>query len=393
MALLKHWLWVLALAGAVSPAAGAQDGVLSAFDFSGFVQGRALGFFYDTQTPGGALSTAGDQAGGETATQALVQRLEFKLNAALPWRGWGVYTSAGADGSKTSFKDLYLGYASKNDWGFKAGRFRVPFGLDPQTSSGNMDTVERPLIYGFGNFGWVRPLGFNVVGERDYGLRFDFAPPPGFAGFSPLAQGAVVLGNGYDVLSRSPTQVMLRAGLDNRLEFEELKNQVTLGFSLSYGANHFQRRTEAYLPVGSTGNLASRPDLAVTAEDLGDKGVVVVEGVDLSLRMNNAVLKGEAVSRHVAGRAAQGYYVTGVVEFGELGVPLDLVVRWEEAIQSYADGTHLPQVWYQALTGGLTWHLARGWKVQANYLALVLDNAQHAFPGSDLGVLQVQWDF
>ena len=392
MALLKKFLLLLALVPGAT-AWAANDGFLSTFDFSGFAQGRALGFFYNTNTPGGSLNDKDVLAGGETCSQALMQRLEFKLNARFPWEGWGIFTSAGADGYKTSFKDFYLAYAPEGGWGFKAGYFRVPFGLDPQTSSGDMDTVERPLIYGFGNFGWVNPLGFNAVGERDCGARFDWAPGPGFAGFSPLAQGAVVLGNGYDVVSRSPTQGMLRLGFDNRQEFEDLKNRVTFGLSLSYGANRFKRRTETYMPIGSEGNLASRPDQAVSAVDLGDKGIVIVKGVDLNLQMNNAFLKGEAISRQVESYASQGYYVTGVVEFAEFGVPVDLVARWEEAIQGYADGTHLPNVWYQALTGGITWHAAPAWKVQANYIALVLDNRQHAFPGSDLGILQVQYNF
>jgi hypothetical protein len=392
MVLLKRALlcWGFLLGAAAGAAA---DDFLSVWDFSGFVQGRGVGFFYNTAVPSGGLNDLGAGAGGEAGSQALFQRLEFSLNTRLPWAGWGIYTTAGADGYKTSFKDLYVKYAPEGDWGLKAGRFRVPFGLDPQSSSASMDTVERPLIYGFGNFGWVNPLGFNFVGERDYGVRFDWEPPPGFAGFSPLAQGGVVLGNGYDVASGAPTQFMLRVGFDNLLEFEDLKNQVTLGFSFSYGANHFVRRSETYLPIGSTGDLASRPDLSLQAVDLGNKGVVLVEGVDLTLRMNQVALKSEAVSRRVESYSSQGYYVTGVWELAEFGLPLDLVARWEEAIQGYADGTHLPNIWYQAVTSGFTWHLARAWKVQANYIVLVLDNQQHVFPGSDLGILQVQWNF
>ena len=129
------------------------------------------------------------------------------------------------------------------------------------------------------------------------------------------------------------------------------------------------------------------------AVDLGNKGTLFVEGADLNLRMNAAMLKCEAISRQVENYTSQGYYVTGILEFAEFGLPVDLVARWEEAITSLADGTHLPNVWYQALTGGITWHAARNWKVQANYISLVLDNQQHAFAGSDLGILQVQWDF
>ncbi|NTV52450.1 MAG: hypothetical protein HGA76_05495 [Candidatus Firestonebacteria bacterium] len=392
MALLKTFGPALALALCVS-AWGSEAGFLSAWDFSGYMQGRALGFFYNAQTPGGELNDQGARAGGEAGNQALIQNLEFKLKSRLPWQGWRLVTSAGADGYKTSFKDIYAAWERPDGWSVKAGRFRVPFGLDPQTSTGDMDLTERPLIYGFGNYGWVNPLGFNFVGDRDYGVRCDWTPAPGFAGFSPLVQGAVVLGNGYDIQSRSPTQVMLRLGCDNRLEFEDLKNRVTFGVSFSYGANHFKRRAETYMPVGVPGDLASRPDLALSTQDLGDKGVVWVEGADITLRMNNAVVKGEAVSRRMDARRAQGYYATGILEFAEFGLPLDLTARWEEAITDYADGTHVPNRWYQALTGGVTWHVARNWKMVAVYTALVLDNQQHVFPGSDLGMLQVQWDF
>jgi hypothetical protein len=133
--------------------------------------------------------------------------------------------------------------------------------------------------------------------------------------------------------------------------------------------------------------------LSLPAEDLGGQGEVRVEGWDLLLRMNNLVLKAETVSRTLEQFASQGYYVTGVLEGADFGVPFDLALRWEEALQGFADGVHEPNVWYQATTAGLTWHVNAAWQVQVNYISLLLDKQQHAFPNSDLWIMQVQWNF
>jgi hypothetical protein len=256
-----------------------------------------------------------------------------------------------------------------------------------------MDTVERPMIYSYGNFGWVAPLGFDFVGDRDYGVRLDWTPPPGFANFAPILETAWVCGNGHDVALRPGSQIMARLAVANRIRFEEMRNDVIAGVSYSYGANRFSRRTEAYLPIGLPGDLDQAPEQAVQAEDLGSRGEVQVLGVDVLMRMNNLVLKGEALTRRVKGFDAQGYYATAILEFGTFGIPVDLVARWEESITGYADGIHLPNQWYQGITAGCTWRPGKNWRIQANYLMLSIDNVPHGFPGADVGVLQVQWEF
>jgi hypothetical protein len=395
MALLKHGLLAVLLAAACAVHAQASDEFLSQFDFSGFIQGRATTLLFNKDMPQGALNDlpSPDRAGGEASTQALIKRLEFNLNADLPWAGWSIKTTTGVGGSQTVFKDIYLAYQPVAECTIKLGQFRVPFGVDPQISSGDMELVERPLIYSFGNFGWVAPLGMEFVGERDYGLRADWVSKPGFANFAPIVQAGVLGGNGHNVQAKSLSQVMARMAVVNQVDFVDLKNNFTLGFSGSYGANRFIQRTETYSPIGSTGDMDTRPDLAVRADNPGGRGTVAVWGVDASTRMDNLVVKGEAVSRQIGDYAAQGYYATAIIEFGDFGVPLDLTLRWDEAIQGYADGSHLPNVWYQAYTAGLTWHPDKHWRVQANYIVLLLDNQQHVFPGSDLFILQVQWNF
>jgi len=392
MALLRHGLLAAGcLFGCLSAVAAATPSL--DFEFSGYVQGRATVRSGDAAP--GPLNTQPepDRAGGEACTQALLKRLNFSLGGRLPWDGWSVQTVTAVVGSQTQFQDLYLAWRPTAYLNFKAGRFRVPFGIDPQTLSAGMDTVERPLAYGFGNFGWVAPLGMEFTGERDYGLRADYAGPDGFAGFKPFVAAALVFGNGQGIASKTPTQIMTRAGVSSRIDLAELRHELTVGLSASCGWNRFIRPPERYLPIGVAGDLESNPGAAVTAEDLGTHGVVSVLGADWILRMNEVVLKGETLLRRVGSYASQGYYVTGLWELAAYGLPVDLVLRWEEAAQGYADGAHLPNRKYQAATAGFNWRLTPGWRLQADYIALLLDYRQSAFAGSDLFIAQLQFEF
>lgn len=385
---------LILLSGTIASAAPKPLRPLSDFLFTGYLQGRFTGLLSSNETNAGPLNDLPDPdlAGGEASTQALIKRLEFSLGTALPWPGWSVLASAGVTGSQTQVLDAYLAYQPASVFTVKAGRFRVPFGIDPQTSSAESDFVERPLIYGFGNFGWIAPLGMDFVGQRDYGLRADYLGPVGFAGFASSAAAAWVLGNGRDVESKSPTQIMARLGTASRTALADMRHDLAIGLSISYGRNEFIRHSECYLPIGAFGNLAANPD-AVTADDLGADGTVTVLGADAVLRMNQLVLKAETLARQTGPYASRGYYITALYELAVAGRPLTFAFRWDEAVQGYADGVHRAGQVYRAAATGINWDPAPSWRLQADYFALLLDEDGHAFPGSDLLIAQVQFSF
>lgn len=367
--------------------------LFSEWDFSGCVQGRVLGIADGPGKPQGPLNDLPnpDYAGGQAETQALIQRLEFALSSKLPWSGWSVLGSAGLTGSQSVIQDAYLSFQPNRILQLRLGRFRVPFGLEPQTPSAGLDLPERALVYHFGNFGWVGPAGMEFVSERDIGLRADGAWPPGFAGFAPQFAAGLVLGNGRDVLPHLPPQFLGRIGVSSRAEVAGLRHELSFGFSGSCGENRFARHSERYLPLGAAGDLQTNPAEAVTADDLGDQGLVSVLGMDAVLRMNDLRLQAEGLTRKVRQYTSQGYYVTAAWE--QEGLPLAVLLRWEEAVQGYADGVHVPNRIYQAATAGINIFPAADWKIQAAYMALLQDFRQHVFPGSDLIILQAQWVF
>ncbi len=395
MALLRAAALSLLLLSAWAGRGSAEPAFLSEWDFDGFVQGRLTSLPGGLAKPAGPLSTASQpaRAGGDADTPLSLKRLEYGFRNHLPWTGWSLKVSAGITGSGPDVKDAYLAYEPSAISSWRLGRMRVPFGLEPQVSSGRMDTVERPLVYGFGNFGWASSLGMDFVGERDYGLRADWKWPAGFAGFAPGLSAGVFLGNGHDVLPDVPAQIMARLGTVNRMALAALRNEISLGVSASYGRNRLDAKAYDYLPIGSRGDLESDPEASVPADDLGGHAWVAVAGGDAEIRMNDLVLKGEILARRVARRLSRGYYATCTLNLEAMGLPLTLVARWEEAEQGYADGAHRPGQVYQAATAGCTWRPFPAWRLQADYLALLLSGRAHAFPGSDLFILQAQWDF
>lgn len=366
------------------------------YDFSGYIQGRLVGRFFQVEAPDGPLNSMSEPrlAGGGKQNMVSLERLEFRLSTHLPWLRWSAAASAEVLGDKAVIKDAYIQYQQNAVTRWTAGRFRVPFGQELQRSSSSLDLVERSLLYGFGNYGWVEPLGLEAVGERDWGAKLDFTWPTAWANFSPFLTTALVLGNGRLVEPNLPTLGMARAGFSNRLDFDELRNEFLLGVSLAYGQVKCEDRRELYVPIGSSGSLATAPQDAVRTVNLGERVTVATAGADARLRINELVLTGEWLRRRLQGYAAEGYMVTALLELSAWDWDgWEAVARWEEMRAGMADGAHDPFRPYQAATVGCNWRAWPDVRVQFNYITLYVNGSAHQFPGSDLLLVQVQYQF
>jgi len=397
MDLLRRFLLGFLLVTTVAKAAPAADAVLfPELSVAGLVHGRFTGFLGSADEPAGPLcENPAEEYLPEAKTAFLLKRLEFTLTDRVA-DGWVVAAGAAVAGAHAKFKEGYVQYAPDDALRVRTGYFRVPFGMDPQVGSEKMDTVERPIIYGFGNFGWIGGLGFGMVGERDYGLRADYRWDAEFASFSPSVSGGIFMGNGFGVAGRGISQGMVRVSAASAIDLEEIQNDFAVGLSGSWGWNKLVRsQSGRYLPVGSAGDLAANPSAALTPADLAERGRVMVLGCDVTSRMNELTFKFEWAGREVhRGYWTQGYYVTGIYNFGAWGAPdLELVGRWEQASLNYADGVHQPGRYYQAATAGVNWSLGKFWRVQANAIAILIDDRPHQFRGSDLLITQLQLTF
>ncbi|MEW6516842.1 MAG: hypothetical protein AB1439_08065 [candidate division FCPU426 bacterium] len=396
MRVLTCAVCLVALLGSAPWARAENNQPLFDFAFSGYVQARLLGRFFQIQAPDGPLNTYPEPAlaGGGKQNTISLERLEFKLSTPLPWLRWSTTASASVLGTKAVIKDAYVQYQQNAVTRWTAGRFRVPFGQELQRSSAELDTVERPLLYGFGNYGWVGPLGLDAVGERDWGAKLDFVWPTAWSNFSPFLTTALVLGNGRLVETSAPTLGMVRAGLNNRLDIDELRHELVAGLSLAYGQVRCEERREQYLPVGLAGNLLTNPQDAVATEALGQRATVATVGADLRLRVNELVLTGEWLRRRLQAFVSEGYVATAVLELSAWDWDgWEAVARWEEIRTGFADGSHDPHRPYQAATLGCNWKAWPDVRVQFNYVTIYMEGIPHRFPGSDLLLVQVQYQF
>ncbi|MCK5242534.1 hypothetical protein KAR34_08790 [bacterium] len=396
LAFLIRFLLSSVLTLSLAVLAPADDRALVDFDFSGYLQGRIICHMYTPEHVSGLLSTSlePNQAGGEKETAATIKRMKFKLTTPLFNSAWTLIASGGVKAKNAYLEDTYIRYSPQNNITWQAGICRVPFGLEPQTSSGKLDTLERALMYEYGNFGWIGRLGMGIMAERSVGLRMDVCWPQIFASITPGISAAIMSGNGKNTKSDLPAQGFMRLTASSTLQEEELQHTMAIGVSGTYGQNHFSTSRWDYLPIGSQGNLFTDPDSMLSMDEWNEYEMVITLGADGLLRINELTITAEYASREFSGYRSTGYYVTGILELKKhLLVDLYLVGRWEEAKQGYADGAHLPDQPYQAATLGITWQLTKTWKVQINYLAIYLELIPHAFPGSDILLGQVQVDF
>jgi Phosphate-selective porin O and P len=376
--------------------AQAEDRALVDFTFAGYLQGRVIGHMYSPDHVSGLLSTGSEpnQASGEKETSATIKRAHFELTTILFNSDWNLVVSSGIDAKHAHLEDAYIRYTQNKNITWRAGQCRAPFGLEPQTSSADLDTLERALMYEYGNFGWVGRLGLGIMAERSSGLRLDVSWPKVFAGLTPEISAAVMSGNGKNTKLDLPTQGLLRFSVSSVLQEEEIHHIMNIGISGAYGRNRFLSSRWEYMPIGSHNALFTGPDQSITTDVWETYETVMTLGADGVLRMNELVIKAEYASREFHSYRSLGYYVTAIFELrNHLLLDLDLVARWEEAKQGYADGVHLPDQPYQAATVGITWRWSKQWKFQINYLAVYLELIPHAFPGSDVVLGQVQVNF
>ncbi len=373
---MKHILITLGLLLFASPPTTAAPCPLSDYKFSGCIQGEVSG------------------AGKVPETRALMKRLDFRLSTLLPWPGWLIAAEAGMTGLHMVLGETYLEYRLGTVTTFKIGRFRLPFGIEPQTHAAKMDTIAGSLLYGFGNYGWPETLGLAGVGEFAYGLRADFIWPPRFAGLAPFISAALVTGNGRDIIPDIPSQGMIRLGFASCLELEELRHEMELGLSGAYGWNELSQSGGEYVPLGWSGNPELNEAGVVSFSNFGGHGPVSLLGADIRLRMNDLILKAEWMARRLENFHSHGYYLTAIFEL-ERYIPanLDLVARWEEVVQGYADGLHAPGKPYSAATAGLKWRFCSYWQLEINYVSLLYASRLHAFPNSDIVMALLQVSF
>ncbi len=376
MVVLRRILIALGLLLLTSPSAKAAPCPLSDYKFSGCIQGEVYG------------------ADDAPEIRVLMKRLEFRLSTVLPWPKWSIAAEAGMTGLHMVLGETYLEYRLDTITTFKIGRFRPPFGIEPQTLPAARDTIAGSLLYGFGNYGWPETLGLAGVGELDYGLRADFIWPPLFAGLAPFITAALVTGNGRDVIPDIPSQGMIRLGFTSRLELEELRHEMALGLSGSYGWNNLSQTAGEYSPLGWSGNPELNEEGIVKLSNFGVHGPVSLLGADIRLRMNDLILKAEWMTRRIDNFHSYGYYLTAIFELKRyIPANLDLGARWEEVVQGYADGLHAPGKPYSAATAGLKWNFLTYWQLEINYVVLLYASRLHAFPNSDIVIAQVQVSF
>ncbi|MBN1594528.1 hypothetical protein JW933_01240 [candidate division FCPU426 bacterium] len=396
MALLSRLLLLLIFYFLGSPPVCAQERPLLDYTFSGFVQGRATALPAAKEPAPGILrsGSGSNQAAGTKKNQVAIHQLDFSLATTLPGGPFQLKSSATVTAGKVMIKDAYLAYIPFPGMTWRAGQFRIPFGHELQISSRDLDTPERSLLYGFGNFGWVEDMGFALLQERSYGLCLDMEWEPVFASMAPFLSLACVAGNSKNTQPDLPAQAVARIGVGSSLHLEELMHDLALGVSCAYGRQKYSPRQWEYMPIGSTGNLASNPGARMVTEAWEQYETAAVFGADAMLRLNEVTVKTEWASRSLSRGRASGYYITGIFDLSAYVLEgMAAVLRWEEASGTYSDGAHRPGQFYQAATAGLKWNLSGFWTLRLDYIALYLDRIPHAFNGSDIVSAQVQFTF
>ena len=119
-----------------------------------------------------------------------LRRAELYLRGRITERV-AYYITADANGSGTPIRDAYLDVAWTPSAGFRLGQFRIPFGIEPQTSSRKLLFIDRVLISSLGE---QQRVIENVLQERDLGVRLAGEPLSGPLNVSYAA--ALVNGEG-----------------------------------------------------------------------------------------------------------------------------------------------------------------------------------------------------
>lgn len=393
MALLRLLAGLLMLAWPCL-AVGLQRPLID-YDFNGYVQGRLTAFLLHTDKLQGPLNTlpVPAAAGGEYETGGYLNRLEVSLATPLSGQDWRIMATAAITGGKGEIKSAYLSWTPAPWLNAQAGLITVPFGLENQLSSRLLPTVERSLLYGFGNFGWVSGLGFNFMDQYAYGLAFksNFSGP--WPGWKVEAQAGLVTGNGALMLpGLFPSQLTGRVSIGQQEASDPDQDQWSIGLSASRGWVSWAQHNESYLPIGiQQGGQALRTNF-IPVTGLDQQGPVAVLGPELLVRFHSLSLSGEWLAKSPDGHWLQGYY--GLVQWDLLpNQVVSLAGKWEDSVAFFSDGVHNPGTRYQALTVGVNWKPITAWRLQADYIVLYQDFKPHQFTGSDLFITQLQFEF
>lgn len=368
-----------------------KDISLSKLKYEGFIQLRIANPVGSFEKPSSFLNSSDAKAGGETDQYIYLERAEFKLSSSFI--APNIFIIAAGDVSKFSgkFKDVYAEWQLENIGNIKFGQFRIPFGIELQTSSLKLKTAERSILYGFGNFGYAAPLGFNVLEERDLGIGWD---SPSFTlspAFSTQLNLAVITGKSYGFVSNS-----LMADPIFRWSWKISSANsfvVDIGTSAMWGRNKFRISSANYIPIGTVGNLDSNPIGTITSSDFEERLYFNIYGLDFSMRFLEFDIKAEWIKQTFSLGNLDGCSLTFSSGLGYLGVNiLEPVYRYEQAKKSWQDNVHSAGTLYENHTIGINFLLGENWKIQTNYTILLADRSSNFF-GSNIFIVQTQYSF
>lgn len=357
-----------------------QDIDISSIKYEGFIQLRIANPIGSFEKPSGFLNSSGAKAGGETDQYIYLERAEFKLSSSFI--ASNVFIVAAGDVSKFSgkFRDVYAEWQLENIGNIRFGQFRIPFGIELQTSSSKLLTAERSILYGFGNFGYLAPLGFNVLEERDLGVRFDISP------FSL----AFVSGKSSGFISNSlMTDPIVR--FDYPFSFGDLT--VAIGSSAMWGRNKYKTAGTNYIPIGTAKDINSNPTEVITTSDYDERLYFNIYGLDFSVKFFETAIQAEWIKQTFSLGTTEGYSVTFSSGLGCIGINfLELVYRYEQVKKDWQDNIHKASVLYEGHTAGINLNLSNHWKLQLNYIILFADRSS-SFYGSNVFIFQTQYSF
>lgn len=354
----------------------------------------------------GRLQADFDAAEGDTRTltgmklgsQFLVRRARFELDGRLyRWAGFKIEAEF-TDG--ISLKDAYLDLAFFPELRFRAGQFKVPFGLEELTSSRFIDFVERSLVnelapsrdrgvmlYGDLLQGTFRYFlgGFNGTGEdtsdnngdKDLAARLVLAPFR--TSNDPWLQGFQIAGNATYGNQDSATSAQGRTTARTPNRFRFFAPQSTQGNRTRFGGDLAWLVGPAALKFEYDVQIDEREGLGPGGHDLDDviatgwyvSGTYVLTGED-KLRSGNVVPRRPFLP--VFGKMGPGAWEIGI-RYAELDFESDDPLNFfDRDLSRIPGGGRTAENGAQALTLGVNWYLNEQVRLMFNWTNYWYDN-------------------
>jgi hypothetical protein len=329
--------------------------------------------------PSGALNNYGDPATGMFQDGLWASLVEAHVSGPLGWDGFSAMLNPKTDLNAASFGDLYVQWDTPWQWRLRVGQERLPLGWEQQVSPIHLVTVQRSLLYGFGNYGHVAPWGLGLLNERAWGLRGDRSWTWDGGGLDLQVGGfdgggadfsAAVFGQGRLAVRQAWGPVALLAGLNGL-----------------YGRASLLSAPNSYLPLGQ-----ADPSQAWQAGDAaGGKGALSLGGLDAGLDVGPWHARAEAMLESLTVWRRGGAMATAWLDLpGWQPVKPSLYAREEEAFTSRPDGVHRPNSLYRCGTLGLSAPAAWGASLKLEAVN-VSDDDFRPFAGGRIYQAELQW--